>query len=335
VNQLVFSSHLDLDDAFRRASRKVPLVWARSGSNAASNFGDAASAVIVSAICGREIAARNFNDPLTRIAAIGTIGQNMSFGTVHMWGTGIDASARAFGNRQAAFAASPDTKYTIHAVRGPNSRKTLLEAGIYAPPIYGDGAWFLPRIIKNDVEKRHELGVVLHLSELEDLSITSKSRHARHSGGESDGVKFISTRHEPNWVSFKEKLVEILSCKRIVSTSFHGMAVADAYKIPCLYFPIKINGAAMLGVNDGPEVLDHRFSDFYKGAGSIHVPAFGQPLSQATAWDQVINAVDKLWKPVEHRHAEIFFDAFPMTPNVSFSDAFWPVNYELFNSYKW
>src|SRR3954447_2125690 len=97
MNENIFSQHLDLDDAFRRAARKVPLAWVRSTGSEASNFGDSASAFIVACMSGREIAPRNFNDPVTRLAAIGTVGQNLRYGTAHLWGTGVDASMRAFG----------------------------------------------------------------------------------------------------------------------------------------------------------------------------------------------------------------------------------------------
>jgi hypothetical protein len=56
VSDDCFSPHLDLDDAFRRSGRQIPLVWARRHANGACNLGDAASAVVVAAISGRSIA---------------------------------------------------------------------------------------------------------------------------------------------------------------------------------------------------------------------------------------------------------------------------------------
>lgn len=329
------SPYIDLDYAVRRAGGRVPLVWARSTAAGASNFGDAASAVVVAAMAGRTPLAQNFNDLSTRLVAVGTIGQNLHWGTVHLWGTGVDATQRAFGNRAADFAAAPDTRYVVHATRGPHSRRTLLDAGLFAPPIYGDGAWFLPRIIPATVPKRYELGVIPHLSELETPQLDARPKSIRYLGSEGDGVRLISTRHEPTWAGWKGKLAEILSCRRIVSVSLHGKLVADAYGIPSLHLALHPGGAQMLDLGNWQGVVDHRFADFYAGAGLKHLPSYCQPPGERTAWDDVIAAVDRLWEPVEHKGAETFFEAFPLTPRVAWADKVWPLDESLMSAIPW
>jgi len=329
------SPHIDLDYAVRRARGRVPLVWARSTAAGASNFGDAASAVVVVAMTGRALIPQNFNDLTTRMAAVGTIGQNMHWGTVHLWGTGVDAGRRAFGNTDAAFAAAPDTRYVVHATRGPHTRRTLLDAGLFAPPIYGDGAWFLPRILPDTVPKRYELGVIPHLSELETPQLDATPKHVRYLGSRTDKVCLISTRHEPGWAAWKAKLAEILSCRRIVSASLHGKLIADAYGIPSLYLAHHPGGGQMLDLGGWQGIVDHRFADFYAGAGLTRLPTYGQPPNAPTAWDDVITAIDRLWEPVQHRGAETFFEAFPLTPRVAWSDAVWPLDEALASAIPW
>jgi hypothetical protein len=299
----------------------------RGSATRAGNLGDAASAVVVAAISGLAPAHRNLDTDVTRMAAIGTIGQNLRFGEVHLWGTGVDAGRRAFGTLTQAFAAAPKTEYVVHATRGPLSRRTLIEAGLHAPAIYGDGAWFLPRIVRPpaETERRYELGVIPHISELAELTTGATPRGARYGGGGSDGVRIISTLHPPNWAGFRSKMQELLSCKRIVSNSFHGMLIADAFGIPNAYFAPRAGGAQRASIQSEAGGVNHRFRDFYLGAGLSEVPSFAQPLDTATPWDRVIRAVDELWAPVSHARQEAFFDAFPATRCVSLQDEQWPV----------
>ncbi|PHK93778.1 hypothetical protein CR162_16810 [Pseudoroseomonas rhizosphaerae] len=328
-----FSPHLDLDDAIRRNRECVPLGWVRSVNNGPANLGDASSAVVVATMSGLQPLPANFNDLGVRMTAVGTIGQDLRFGTLHIWGTGFDAGRRAFGRRDAAFAAAPATNYVVHAVRGPHTRRTLLDCGILAPPIYGDAAWFLPRIFPAPALKQYELGVIAHISELSDESLGAGPRFPRYATGLGDGVRIISTRHEASLRGFRAKLDQILSCRRIVSLSFHGKLIADCYGIPNLYFPRDTGGPLELGLDD-PRV-NHRFADFYAGCGLRKLPAFGQPAQTATAWDRVMDAVDRMWQPAGNPMERVFFDAFPLTPKVSMDDAAWALPEGLLDSLQW
>jgi hypothetical protein len=265
---------------------------------------------------------------VVRLAAIGTIGQELRFGEVHLWGTGVDAGRRAFGALSQDFAAAPKTEYIVHATRGPLSRRTLIEAGLHAPCVYGDGAWFLPRIIPSlpDAERRYELGVIPHISELTDITAAATPRGARYAGGGSDAVRIISTRHPPNWAGFRSKMRELLSCKRIVSTSFHGMLIADAFGIPNAYFATRAGGAQRMSIQNEGGGVNHRFRDFYLGAGLNDIPSYAQPVEETTPWDKVIRGVDSLWAPVSHPRQDAFFEAFPVTRSVSLDDVNWPVD---------
>ncbi|RAI58060.1 polysaccharide pyruvyl transferase family protein [Roseicella frigidaeris] len=329
-----FSPHLDLDDAVRQQGGKVPLTWARVVSRGIANLGDVASPVVVGAISGCASIHTPHASHGTRLAAIGTIGQDAKWGTVHFWGTGVDAKIRSFGNRSAGFAAAPHTRYIVHATRGPNSRRTLLQAGIPAPPIYGDGAWFLPRIIARPSRPpTHELGVIVHISELDKIALDARTDHPRYRGGEADGVKIISTLHEASWAGFHGKLVEILSCRRIVSVSLHGLIIAETYGIPCLPFPFTGQGEIRSDLEAGE--VDHRFADFYRGAGRSHLPGIAQQRHETTRWDQVIRSVNRLWSPLAPPRLDSFFEAFPLAQKVGFDQAQWPLPEALLTQLAW
>lgn len=335
---MTFSPYFDLHDEVVRLAGKLPLCWVGADRNRIGNFGDSLSAVVVAAMSGLPLRSQGFQANSPRLAAIGTIGQTLRRGTVHVWGTGFDPKLRAFGDRNKAFAAAPETSYVVHAVRGAFSRQLLLECGLHAPPIYGDPGWFLPRILHPEVEKTVELGVIPHISALAEKSLTAgpKADQPRLQASAPDGVRIVNTYHEAGWDGFQAKLREILACKRIVSTSFHGLILADAFRIPCLYFPPRLAaGAEHLALERGVPGLDHRVADFYAGAGRRSLAAYGQPLKEATAWDQVMAAVDAHYEPLDHPGARTLFDAFPFRRVVEFDQPRWTVPEALMTQLPW
>jgi hypothetical protein len=315
----------------------VPLSWVRSSNNLKlCNLGDAASAVIVASISGRQVAPRAFNSKLRRIVGVGTIGQGQSNGAIHVWGTGFDPKRAPTEPKERPFEPAPDVEYNIHAIRGPYSRAVLLKHGITAPAIYGDPAWFLPRIFNPVRDIKYELGVISHISELATPSVAAVMREdiRRYSGGSAEGVHFISTYHEPSWQGFQDKLVEMLSCRRIISRSFHGMLLADAYGIPCLYLADEGAGEQVFTIEAGHEPVDRRFADAYRGMGRTRLQGFGLPRGDESPWEDVIRAADKLWEPVTFS-GEALFEAFPTEAAVSFWDSRWEVPEGLLEGLPW
>ncbi|HUJ46749.1 MAG TPA: polysaccharide pyruvyl transferase family protein [Rhizomicrobium sp.] len=294
----------------------VPLTWDCSRATFPFvNLGDALGPVIVAAMAGLPVRHVGFKSRDTRLCSIGTIVHKMRDGTVHVWGTGVDARRNAMTPGPAEFEVPPETAFVVHAVRGPHSRDTFRRAGVEAPAIYGDPAWFLPRLMPATVEKTHELGVVLHVSELIERHPNSgplpEFRRYAVPADQSGAVRIIATYHDPTLAALKSKLNEILACKRIVSTSFHGMMLADAYGIPCAKFSLMRGGGRLIDAFDEREQLDHRFADFYAGSGRRKVPAFCQDRGEPTDWAAVADFIDRSWQPIDNDFAALR-DAFPL-----------------------
>jgi hypothetical protein len=311
------SHYLDLEDEANRLGRKIPLVWVRSTQSRIGNLGDSLSSLVVAVLSGCPIAHQGFTTKAPRMVAVGTIAQNMRGSTVHLWGTGLDAGRRAFGDRMAAFAAAPDTKYVVHAVRGAHTRQIMLQAGLHVPPIFGDAGWYMPRIISDyGIEKKYELGVIPHISAMASKTPEVDLRPAarRFRASETDGVRLLNTFHDASWAGFKSKFEEMLSCKRIITTSFHGLIIADAYRIPCIYFPLGGSGVRSAEVEAGSRLVDHRVADFYSGGGRKTLPVFCGEEHEETPWDKVIAAIDAHYEPFTHRHETSFLEAFPFEP---------------------
>jgi hypothetical protein len=299
--------------------QSVRLSWAAATRQGADvNLGDALSPIIVSVISGNHVIHAQFNAHTERLVAVGSIGQHMRNGIVHYWGTSVTDP----NNRMDL----GTTRYIAHATRGKFSSRVLREKGIDAPDIYGDPVWFMPRILPRKETDRAELGVVLHISELEAPSAASsflKKYVCYETGSFAKDIRIINTFTKPGIDSMWEKMREITSCKRILSSSLHGLVIAEAYGIPCAWLGKVGGGERRVRLGEQEIVpVDHRVRDFYSGAGRDTIMIYCQDRSERTNWDDAINCLDRSWAPLEY-DASAFLNAFPLPSVVSFADPVW------------
>jgi polysaccharide pyruvyl transferase WcaK-like protein len=279
------------------------------------NLGDALSPIIISALSGLPIVHRHFDSSQKRLACVGTIGHALRNGEVHLWGTGIDKARHPSVRSLFFYERPPKTEFRVHALRGPFSAQTFQHQGIEVPEVYGDPVWFLPSLMQPASEKRYELGVIVHLSELEALGEAAIVRREliryRIPQSIASDVRIITTLTQPTFGSLEEKVKEITSCKRIVSTSLHGLVIAEAYQIPCAYFQIAGAGGRFIRLQNQKARIDHRFRDFYSGLNIEKILVYGQDLNEETAWEKIISDLDRYWSPLEWS-AQSFLESFPL-----------------------
>lgn len=297
-------------------SAVVPLAWvSTSPRHPFANLGDALSPVIVSALSGVPIAHRDFESWKRRLASVGTIGHGFKNGVVHFWGTGIDPLKNPIDRSLGYYQKPPKTKFHVHALRGRFSAQIFGSQEIHVPTVYGDPVWFLPSIIQPASEKRYELGVIVHLSELTELTDAAgiKERLLRYKlpPSLSDNIRIITTITQPNFTALEQKVQEITSCKRIVSTSLHGLVIAETYGIPCVCLRNFGKRAAFAQLDDDSERVDWRVRDFYSGVGVSKLFVYGQRCRQPTNWEDLIHAIDTYWEPIRWS-PESFLEAFPL-----------------------
>lgn len=202
---LVDESKLIVND-----NNQIPLTY----WTVASNFGDLLSKWIFEKLTGKEVKMvkvdvgnrkNKLKDPCyISIGSILARVQDVS----HVWGTG------SFGTEQTR---NISKKAKYHAVRGPLTRSFILNVGAKCPKVYGDPALLTPYLYNPEVEKTHEVGLVLRWSEVEWLKLNPP-----------EGVKIIDLSRG----DIEGVLDDILSCKRIVTSSLHGLIIADSYGIP-------------------------------------------------------------------------------------------------------
>jgi pyruvyltransferase len=180
---------------------RVPLVWWRR----ADNFGDLLSPWLISKMTGRDVV---YGDPAQpHYLAIGSILRRAQPQS-QVWGAGC------FGTERAELLAS---EATYCAVRGPLSRARLVALGVPCPPVYGDPALLVPAYFAPKVEKTHAYGIVARWSE-----------HRWLEAEIGPDVKVISLG-----TTDVEGVIEaMLSCRRIVTSSLHGLVIADTFGIP-------------------------------------------------------------------------------------------------------
>ncbi|OYX85755.1 MAG: exosortase [Flavobacteriales bacterium 32-34-25] len=127
-----------------------------------------------------------------------------------VWGSGI--ISKDYSIKKARFL----------AVRGPQTRKFLVEAGYDVPEIYGDPALLLPRYFAPKVEKKYKYGIVPHYDDYKIVSNWFQDNSEIHL------IDMMTTDVE-------SKTIELLQCEKIISSSLHGIIVAHAYGIPAVW----------------------------------------------------------------------------------------------------
>lgn len=296
----------------------IPLSWVgKTAKQDYLNLGDALSPVMVSFVSGLPVSHVAAKSSQTRLAAVGTIGHMFAGGDVSFWGTGTSPhlNPNKAAQEKIRYTQPRDTTINIYATRGPFTRN-LLGPEATGPAIFGDPLWLLPRFHNPPVEKRYELGVILHLSELIDRSYHAipLPDHVRYRLSDSDAasVKLINTVTEPTIGALRDRLDEILACKRIVSTSLHGMVFAESYGIPCLYFSPRASKPGLGQVDlTSEEGIDLRFNDLYRGLGQSTLDVWYQPRRQETDWEAVIRTIDQAWFS-KTLNEEALIEAFPL-----------------------
>lgn len=126
-------------------------------------------------------------------------------------------------------------------VRGPLTRHRVLASGGQCPEIYGDPALLMPRIVAPSPRQYFDLGIVPHYVDYEFV----KSQYPDH--------RVINVLNQD-----PRKVVRaVTECRKIISSSLHGLIVAQAYGIPAAWVRFSDNLAG-----DGV-----KFQDYYQSVG--------------------------------------------------------------------
>ncbi len=129
----------------------------------------------------------------------------------------------------------------ILAVRGPLTRKRLIELGYICPEVYGDPALLLPLVYKPKVTEQYKIGVVPHYVDYNQV---------QNQIGNNDDFLII------NVFNPVEKVIDdINKCEKTISSSLHGLIVSHAYNKPSLWVKFSDNLAG-----DSTKFYDYLYS---------------------------------------------------------------------------
>ncbi|WP_227820278.1 polysaccharide pyruvyl transferase family protein [Agromyces aureus] len=162
----------------------------------------------------------------------------------HIWGSGINGKvARPLRVKGG--------ELTIHAVRGPRTRRYLMDHGHDVPPIYGDPALLISHVDKRfrlaGAEKQRQLLVVPNLNDM--------PRYRSH-------PQAISPLADPLEIA---RLIS--SSEFVVGSSLHAMVLADLFGVPC---------RPLMSAYEN----DFKYDDYYLGTGR-ELPEFARDVEHA------------------------------------------------------
>ncbi len=203
------------------------------------NYGDLVGPYLVEKISGvtpKWVRASNpglLNMLSSVYATVGSILSHTGRNTT-VWGSGILNKEDVVKSRK------------ILAVRGPLSRKRLLEQHIECPEIYGDPALLLPRYFIPETKKSFRLGIIPHIIDYENVKEQLKNQPT---------IRVINF----NSNDVERTTTEIIECDQVFSSSLHGLIVAHSYRVPAVQvkFSDKIAG-------DGV-----KYEDYYLSVGLV------------------------------------------------------------------
>lgn len=191
------------------------------------NFGDAINISIVEYLSGKNVFPSKFikNTKFEKsisYSVIGSISQWSRENSI-IWGSGFI---------QESFITESFVKpYKVEAVRGPLTRNIYLNNNIDCPEVYGDPALLLPLMyIGKPKSSRYEYGIIPHYTEI-------NSEWVREQRKRKD-VLFINIMIGSDIQKFVDDLI---SCKKIVTSSLHGLILSHAYKIPVCHIKLSDN----------------------------------------------------------------------------------------------
>ena len=193
-----------------------------------NNWGDALNSLLINKISGKEVIHVSKIINLGFVPVYSVVGSTLdksSKRNLEIWGSG-------FKKETSHMKRLPKK---VHAVRGPLTRKRLIELGVKCPTVYGDPALLCPEYFPPTSHiKKYNLGIIPHYIDKENIWLQDiKLKY--------DDIIIIDIQ------SGIQTVIDLVNeCNQIASSSLHGLILADALRVPSrwLHFSDKIVGGS-------------------------------------------------------------------------------------------
>lgn len=239
-------------------SNAIELVYWKSPIG--MNFGDYLSSVVVTKMAADADCFLNEQRPTpARLLAIGSILHFARDGDV-IWGSGVNGKVpverHIFG------------QLDVRAVRGPLTRDFLTRRGIEVPEVFGDPAILVADLLTTRFPRRSErTEPVAFVPNLHDLP-------------KMDGWENVISPLDPWWTVIQR----ISRARHVVSTSLHGLVIADAFGVPSTF----------LRLSEEENLL--KYEDYFLGVGRerLQIARSREEAVRASPMDPVSPDLEKL-----------------------------------------
>jgi pyruvyltransferase len=193
------------------------------------NFGDHLSSALVTKLAStRDLFLDEVVSP-RRLLAVGSIMHFAKTGDV-IWGSGVNGSVNVDKHQF--------EQIDVRSVRGPLTKSFLEKRGIVVPEVFGDPALLTKTLLGKrfaEVEKTCDVSFVPNFADLPVMA---------------DWNNVISPL-----LPWAQVIKRIVASRLIISSSLHGLVIADSFGIPCVY----------LRVTDVENIF--KYEDYSLGAG--------------------------------------------------------------------
>jgi len=200
---------------------KYVLAYWSCGPNTSTNWGDAINPLVINHYSQKR--ALHIANVLNLInlpvyTVIGSVLDNIRYKNLIIWGSGFKRS-------DSRLRVPPKD---IRLVRGPLSRKLIVNSGYKCPENYGDPGLLFPQLYFPKISKQYKLGIIPHYV---DYS--------------SAVMQKLRTNKDVNVIDVMSGVYnvvdEALKCEFIASSSLHGLILADAYGISNVWIKLSNN----------------------------------------------------------------------------------------------
>lgn len=272
--------------------KNVKLYYAKLG-----NMGDLLNVLIIERCFGYAVERRSFLEG--EMCAIGScLGQYTLHGSalmrlqqringivrphVAVWGTGFinysDSEGRFF-KRDMEF----------RAVRGELTRRNVEKmTGKKLDIPTGDAGILASELLECLPEKRYDVGIVPHICDLSDPAVQALT-------DSYENACLINVKDDPMAV-----IEQIARCRAVISSSLHGLIVADSLDIPNMH----------LVFSDRPLGDGYKFDDYYSAYGVEHV--MRDLRSQAAPAPEEIQAAYLITPAMVEEKKRLMRESFPL-----------------------